>query len=499
MKAVLKERGIWILLVVSLIVRLFFGAATDLGNDEVYYRIFALFPDWSYFDHPPMVAWLIRLTTLGADVVPTVLVRLGAVVLGTINTYLIYLIAGGKRQGLIAALLYTGSIYASVILGMFILPDTPLSLFWLLTLWIAIRILPAVPTPKSDKQMLLMGLLIGLAMLSKYTGAYLWGATLLYILLYNRAWVGRWSLWVAGLISFVALLPVIYWNVENNWISFTFHGARVASQSTVNWLYFGREVMGGFFYNNPVNVLLMAGAIIALCRGRLKSENWRILLIFSLPMIALFLAISLTRSTLPHWAAPAYFALILLTAQWLAKLRWAYVSVGLVGVIMIVGLAQINYGVFDLGGKKSGLEIGRGDVSLDTYGWREGGEQFALLHKSYTERGLMPADASLLQFSWEYAAHTDCYFGLPLGLKTKTIGELNKTHYYNWINTRRGGFKAGEDMYFISTSRNFFSAEELYGDRFTELFPADTIKIYRAEEHVLNYYVYRLKGLKVVP
>lgn len=489
----MKAQKIYILLVISFLVRLMLAGAIELGNDEVYYRIFGLFPDWSYFDHPPLTAWLIRLTTLGAENASELFVRLGSVIIGTLNTWIIYKIAGGERTGFAAALLYTGSLYASVILGTFILPDTPMSLFWLLTLWVFIRILPG---RDSANMMLSAGLLIGLAMLSKYTGAYLWGAAMLYILIYNRWWLRQWQLWIGMVISGVMLLPVVYWNIQNDWVSFTFHSARVTAESSINWLYFGRELMGGILYNNPVNFVIIVCAVVALFRGKFMADNGRLLIIFSLPMIILFLAISLTRETLPHWAAPAYFALILLGAQWLKKLTWAYISVALVAVVMVMGYVQINFGIVDLGGRKDGIEIGRGDFTLDTYGWRQGGEKFAALHKSYVEQGLMPADATLLQYGWDDAAHIDTYFGLPIGLKTKTIGNPSSTHYYEWINKRRGGLLIGEDMYLVSTSRYFHTAEDLYQGQFQEIFPADTIQIYRRERHVSNFYVYRLKGYK---
>lgn len=483
---------ICILLIISFLARLFFAASVELGNDEVYYRIFGLFPDWSYFDHPPMTAWLIWLTTAGADVVPELLVRLGSVIIGTVNTYIVYRIASGGRTGFIAALLYTGSLYASVILGTFILPDTPLSLFWLLTLWIFTRILPA---RRPSNLMLAAGVCIGFAILSKYTGAYLWGAAGLYILIYNRWWLTQWRLWASVAISVVMLYPIVHWNMQNDWISFTFHSARVTADNSINWLYFGRELMGGVLYNNPVNFILIFCAIVALLRGRFKSEDGRLLLIFSLPMIALFLAVSLTRETLPHWAAPAYFALILLAAQWLRQLKWAYLSVGFIAIVLVVGYFQISYGVVELGGKKDGIEIGRGDFTLDTYGWKQGGKAFGELHAGYVQQGLMPSDASLTQFGWDDAAHIDCYFGLPVGLKTKTLGDTVSTHYYEWINSRRGGFREGEHMYLVTTSRYFFDAEELYAGRFNEIYPADTLRIYRNGTHVMNYYVWRMKGL----
>jgi len=36
----------------------------ELGNDEVYYQTYAQHLQWNYFDHPPMVALLIRLSTI---------------------------------------------------------------------------------------------------------------------------------------------------------------------------------------------------------------------------------------------------------------------------------------------------------------------------------------------------------------------------------------------------------------------------------------------------
>ncbi len=39
------------------------AAVTELNNDEVYYRLYALKLQWNYFDHPPMIAVLLKLFT----------------------------------------------------------------------------------------------------------------------------------------------------------------------------------------------------------------------------------------------------------------------------------------------------------------------------------------------------------------------------------------------------------------------------------------------------
>lgn len=491
------------LITISTIIRLVFAWSIELGNDEVYYRIFALFPDWSYFDHPPLVAWLIRLTTFGAEVAPEVLVRLGAVIIGGINTYLIYKITkciASERAGYIAAILYTGSIYCSIIVGTFIMPDTPLSLFWLLSLLCFVKILPKQNLNYSHGLMLSAGVCIGLAMLSKYTGAYLWGAAGLYILIFNRKWLTKWSLWVSALISIIIFLPVIIWNVDNNFITFTFHGARVGGEGGINGLYVGRELMGGIFYNNPVNWVVAVVAVIAWFRGRkyISYELFYLLTIFSIPMIALFLGISLTSETLPHWAAPAYFALIILASSYLNSLKNKGLSVAissstLMLIIGIVGVIEINTGFISLDTETDPYRKGRTDFTLDMYGWGRGGEKFAELRANDS---MMPKNAPLIQYGWDDAAHVANYFALPLGMRTLTIGNLGSTHYWEWINRRSGGFKVGDSVYLVVSSRYALNPNELYGKDFNSIASADTIKISRCGEHVYNFYVYRLLGLR---
>ena len=132
----LQERNInkylVFLLGISALVRAVFAAVLEFGNDEVYYWTYALYPDWSHFDHPPMVGWFIQLFSCNLLFASEFFLRLSSVVFMTLNTYLIYLIGKqvkDERTGFYAALLYTASIYAFVITGIFILPDTPLVVF----------------------------------------------------------------------------------------------------------------------------------------------------------------------------------------------------------------------------------------------------------------------------------------------------------------------------------------------------------------------------------
>ena len=45
----------------SLLLNLLQASFTELLYDEAYYWYYAQNPAWGYFDHPPMVAWMIAL------------------------------------------------------------------------------------------------------------------------------------------------------------------------------------------------------------------------------------------------------------------------------------------------------------------------------------------------------------------------------------------------------------------------------------------------------
>ena len=47
------------LILISTLVRAFLAFALEFNNDEVYYWTYALYPDWSHFDHPPMEATIL--------------------------------------------------------------------------------------------------------------------------------------------------------------------------------------------------------------------------------------------------------------------------------------------------------------------------------------------------------------------------------------------------------------------------------------------------------
>nr|NQU92312.1 glycosyltransferase family 39 protein [Bacteroidota bacterium] len=280
-----QDRKINLLLVmiifISTIIRGFFAWTLELGNDEVYYWTYALYPDLSHFDHPPMVGFTIQVFSWNLHFSSELFIRLGSVILGGFNTWLIFLIGKSVKDrltGLFAALLYSSSVYCFVITGIFILPDTPQLFFWLISLYIFIRILPTEKPSKTQRYALFfVGIPLGFAMLSKYTSVFLWFGAGLYILFYNRKWLKTNELYLSVLLSLIIFSPVLFWNIENKFISFTFQSERVSFfGSGLRPDYFFTELLGQILYNNPVNFLIIIISLFALIRNKIVINSHKL-------------------------------------------------------------------------------------------------------------------------------------------------------------------------------------------------------------------------------
>ena len=572
----IKEQNInkWLigLLAISAVVRAVLAAWMEFGNDEVYYWTYALYPDWSHFDHPPMVGWVIQLFSLNLLFDSEFFIRLASVVFMTADTYIIYRIGKDLKDattGFYAALLYTASIYAFVITGIFIMPDTPLMLFWLLAFWMAIRYYSGLPrfarkdakrlqtesaenndalcviarrndeAIQDNRYLVLFGLFSGLAMLSKYSGVFLWVGMGLYILIFNRKQLKNPYLYLSMLISAICCIPILYWNLKYNFISFSFHGERVGG-STINFSTFGTELAGEFFYNNPVNFVLAIIAVIAVLKGknnkaashrfasdfegmsyRPRNEGeylclqnprndmegktaQRLILCIALPMIALFWFFSLTRPTLPHWNAPAYVLLILLSACYLREKheqlsKSIIAALSVLVITLVVGVAEIKTGFIPLDKHTEPEMLGRDDFTLDMYGWRQLGEKFADFRAEKIAEGVMNEEDGIVANQWFPLANLDYYVARPLGMRVMGLGWPEFLHKYLWINDKRGGFHLGENYWFLSDSRYPKDPKTTYQWFFKEIEQVGVIEIERCGKPAKNFYVYTCKDLCAQP
>lgn len=497
------------LILAATTVRLLIAFGVDLGNDEVYYRQFAQPLEWNYFDHPPMIGWLIRLTTFNLQFDYPVFIRLGAIISAATTSWIIYLTGTAirnERTGFMAAAMYTATLYGSVIAGTFILPDSPQVFFWCSALYVLVKLIKIGPdATHTNRLLLLFGLYTGLALLCKVHSIFLWGGWGVYILFHDRQWLKKPTLYMAALLTLLCFTPVLIWNIQHDFITYRFHSNRV------------NDLSGGFNHNTLIQFLLgqvFYGSLIlfpffmqSIVRGwRMAKEDalrpiMRILVWTGIPLMLTAVYLSCFNQVLPHWTGPAYLSLCLLTAvqmdlrtnqasQTPASIRW---SLALTTFIVITGLLFINF-YPGTTGKREHTKFGQGDATLDLYGWNQLEKKMESLWENDIKTGTMKPDAFVITNRWYPGAHLDYYVCRPNNRTLLLWGEPMDIHQYIWINPTRRQPHLGDDAYCISPSNNTLPVESLYGPFFNEVMPADTLAIIRNGDTAKLVFVHRLKS-----
>ncbi|MFI5193428.1 MAG: ArnT family glycosyltransferase [Chitinophagales bacterium] len=510
-----KERTL-LLIGISTLIRLLVGSVLELGSAEVYYWAYSLHLQWNYFDHPPMVAWLIRLTTANLLLHQELFVRLGAIISSAICTWLIFKIGtaiDNLQTGWFAALLYTSSLYSSIIAGTFILPDSPQMVFWLAGILLLIKIShAAVYDQKSTWLWCLFGILSGLCIMSKVHGIFLWFGVILYALLVKRGWLKYRGIYLSAVITLIIISPIIIWNLQNNFISYKFHSSRVTLMGAgIHIKGFIREFIAVILITNPVNFFLTCSSLVWAFRKKIPADkrDIQLLLFCSLPLIVILLFISLFRDTLPHWPGPAYSCLLILPAMKLTSamkwerslfpnsIKWALTFM----LLMIISVILItNYYPGTISEQKDGLNIGKGDLTLDMYGWEEAGQKFDSVYRSDVAKKIMPYGAPIIVTNWFPAAHIDYYIATRTRQETLGMGSILNLHQYYWMNEYKKQLKEGDNAYFIVSSNLFnYKTFDMVMDNFMRYEMPLVIPELRGGIICKQLYVFRLIGYRIRP
>jgi hypothetical protein len=497
-----KKTGL--LIIISTLLRVVVATSLELGNDEVYYQAYALHLQWNYFDHPPLVALLIRFSTFNLFFHHEFFIRLGPIICSTIGTWLIFKTGSllqSPRTGWIAAFLFNTSFYTSIIAGTFILPDSPHVLCWLWTIYLMIRILQVSQTKKPDTLLfVLLGISTGLCIMSKVQGVFLWFGFGGYILFHRRELLKSPMLWISGALCLAIIFPIYWWNYENHFITYRYQGARVSFWGKPDMDHLLQQVLGSAFYNNPVNVALYIATLLALIGKKFKKppDFFPLLLWLSLPLIGILLWTSLFNETLPHWSGPAYLSLMLLAAsrldepsisfypaRWLKSAAWVY------GAVLVLGLLAIRYLPFRIGSSVD-QNLGTGDPTLDMTGWSAFAPSFEAIYRADVESGKMKPESFILSDYWFPAGHLDYYDSRPNHHSLLVMGPLNNIHHFAWLNQRRPRFTRGSDAYFIYPSNYYGPPDPALRKNFDLVEDSLLIPAFRSGIRVRNFVVYRM-------
>lgn len=288
--------------------RLVMAAATGLVDDEAYYRLWSLAPSLSYYDHPPMIAWLIGIgrvligdTTLGVRLVAPLCHLLGAVLLWR-TAFLLY-----GRETARTAVWILLAMPLLAIGGLLMTPDLPSVLFAGLVLWA----LAELDHSKNANWWLAIGAFAGLGLLSKYTNLFLGATIVLWLVAMpeNRRWFRTPQLWIGGLVAIAASMPVVVWNAEHDWASFGKQFGRVGHSGTLAGpLYFVEFIGTLMALASPVIAVLAILGLIQVLRSAIRHRRSNDILLAAavLPMLIYFAVHALHDRVQGNWPAPLY-------------------------------------------------------------------------------------------------------------------------------------------------------------------------------------------------
>ncbi len=372
----------WASLGALVLARLAFIAAVplDLAPDEAYYWDWSRMVDWGYYSKPPMIAWINALSTglLGSTPFS---VRLPAVLLSAVSLAFIFLLTRrlfSSRTAFWGAFA-TAASPGSCALGFIMTIDAPLFCLWsaaLYTFWRAVE-----GRDNSAGWWILLGIILGLGALSKQM-MLVFPCLILIFLFFEtgdrKRLKGPWP-YISIVIGLLSLLPMVYWNMENHWITLQhtthhfgghhrsglyflktfsdFLGSQAALITPLTWLLF---------------ILLSAGSLFRIFR---LSRQARFLFLFGGFVLVFFFLLSFRQYINANWpgvfyisgliALSGWYTGFLSVGKWVDKLRGVFVPGVLLGALLALSVYALPFVL-----PHTDLSGGKLDPSGRLRGWK---------------------------------------------------------------------------------------------------------------------------------
>ncbi len=304
------------LLLAVTLVRAVFAALTPPTPEEAYHWDFAVHLDWSYYDHPGMIAWSIALGRLIFGDIPFA-IRFVPLLFAAGTMAVLARLAGklyGERAALWAVVLVAVQpvTCATAASGY---PDSPMLFFWTLSMSLVWKALDSGRGP----WWIAAGAALGAGMVSKYTIVFFGASILLYLLTSprDRRWLATPWPYLAAVLALALFTPVTYWNATHDWASIRFQGKeRFSSANEFLVKAFGKFVGLQWAAVVPLTLPL---AVVAVARSaRSVRPEERYLFWCFAPMMGFFLALSWTMPIHVLWPLPCWLGLTVVMAGMIA-------------------------------------------------------------------------------------------------------------------------------------------------------------------------------------
>jgi len=472
------------------LIRLLIVFTMGIMPQDAYYYLYSEHLDFSYFDHPPMVAYMLRLFSLvlGKSVVAIKLADFTVTLLSLFAFYKLAHYFLFEKQAIRATLFY-GTTLLLTVLSINTTPDVPLMLFWTLTLIFSYKAL----FEGGLKYWIAAGFLMGLSFISKYTGLFLlfgFFAFLLFSKSHRKYLLSKQSLLLLVFFA-MGIFPVVYWNYSNDWTSFAFQTADRAGSIEEFKLHpelFLGNLATQLMLLIPFLFVGMVVIVFKMIRKVVRKRAWPneklfFLMVFSLPIILFFFGVSLIYWVKLNWIMPGYISAIILVTAFLSQklLRGQIITSLILHVLLAVQIVFYPVSV----------------KSDDTwFGWEQFSQQVEERMKQHPNSFLFADDNYKTSAVLDFYLDRKIYAGNVVGRNGKQFSILDPDLSH----------LEGSNAIFIDTDKRFKhlgKSEEIpekllpYFDRVVELDPILAGK--EGQEPLRKFLVYKCYGYKPQP
>ncbi|WP_397446269.1 glycosyltransferase family 39 protein [Polaribacter sp. R77954] len=297
-----------------------------LMPQDAYYYLYGQNLSLSYFDHPGMIGYILRIFSeiFGQSIF---VVKFADFIITSLTIVSFYKLASyflSKEKAQRAFVLLVSTIFVSI-LSFNSTPDVPLLLFWTLSL---ICLYKAI---FEDKKWFWIfgGIAMGLAFNSKYTALVLQLGLIAFLIFsnkYRKLLISPW-LWLCLILSVAVTFPVWYWNYQNEFASFAFQGGERTSSITefkFSSKYFFGAIGHQLFLLLPVLFLVFITFTYkyikrALLKFKIPQAKTLFLLAFFIPTFVGFFLLTPIYWVKLNWMMPSYITGIILAGMFISK------------------------------------------------------------------------------------------------------------------------------------------------------------------------------------
>jgi len=301
------------------VLRFALAAVLPLSFDESYFWLWSRHLAISYYDHPPMIAFAIRLGTLlfgdnefGVRFIPLLASMAASWAVWRSAAILL-------RDGWVAAMaccLFSATLmFAAESMGA--TPDSLVLAASAFLLWSIAKL----EDTKNGRWWLAAGLAVGVALFSKYTALFLVASVVLWLIatVRGRAWLRTPWPYAGGILALAFFVPNLMWNADHDWISFKFQFGRVV-KGGVTLRYMGEFLASQLALASPIILVLGAVGLARETRlfGAARPLSFAAAMVW--PALAYFMVHALHDRVQGNWPSFVYPAFCLLAASPIALL-----------------------------------------------------------------------------------------------------------------------------------------------------------------------------------